>query len=180
VSRAPKVRRLLWRELREELREALAGKLKGLYGAESDASAFDSLAVDKQQALLLLARRLRELGLWGYVRRVENVYGRGGVGMNLSAWPGLSAELRGRKDFTARFARHRDNAGGFIERGRDEASLHLLYQGDAGGRSWGVHFDLYSPWSSPRNIWRHLFYEKLGRVTPDWQMIYRALARPGK
>jgi hypothetical protein len=154
--------------------EALEGKLKGLYEAARDEEAFDNLALDKQQALMLLMHRLQELGLWRYVRRVENVYGVGGVGMNFSAWPELASALRSRKDFTTRFARHRDNQGGFVELGRATASLHFLYV-DRGDRRWAVHFDLYNPWSSPASAFRHLFYEKLKGVCPDWRAIRKAL-----
>ena len=172
-----KIQRVLWQELPSEVREALTGKLKGLYGAERDESAFESLAIDKQQALLLLSGRLRQLDLWDFVRRVENIYGLGGVGMNFTAWPGLAAELQRRKEFTRRFARHSDVSGGFLERGPRQASLHFLYQDVDAGRKWGAHFDLYSPWSSPGSAWRHLLYEKLRGVTPDWRAIQSALSR---
>lgn len=157
-----------------DVREALERKLEGLYEAVGDEEAFDNLEAEKQQALLLLARRMRELKLWDSVRRVENVYGTGGVGMNFRAWPVLAAELRRRKDFTARFARHRDNDGGFLERGRASALLHFLYR-DEGERRWAVHFDLYNPWSSMQSAWRHLFYEKLRGIAPDWRAIRTAL-----
>lgn len=173
IERSP-AHGLCWRELSADAREALEGKLRGLYGAERDPEAFDNLALDKQQALLLIAGRLRTLNLWQSVRRVENVYGLGGVGMNFSAWPELDCALRGRKDFTARFARHRDNQGGFIELGRPTASLHFLYS-DAGAKAWAVHFDLYNPCASPLSACRHLFYEKLRGVVPDWRAIRRAL-----
>jgi hypothetical protein len=175
VKDALPARRLRWRELSPEALDALEGKLKGLFDAARDEEAFDNLAVDKQQALLLLMHRLHELGLWRYVRRVENVYGVGGVGMNFRAWPELASALRSRKDFTTRFARHRDNQGGFIELGRTAASLHFLYT-DRGERRWSGHFDLYNPWSSPASALRHLLYEKLKGVVPDWRAIRRALA----
>lgn len=170
------LKRLRWQELSGEVQSPLEGKLKGLYDAGRDEEAFDNLEIDKQQSLLLLMHRLRELELWSAVRRVENVYGVGGVGMNFRAWPELASALQGRKDFTARFARHRDNQGGFLERGRSSASLHFLYT-DRGERRWAVHFDLYNPWSSPGNAWRHLLYEKLKGVTPDWRAVRSALFR---
>jgi hypothetical protein len=178
------VERLRWRELQDELLYALEGRLKGLYGATRDEEAFDNLEVDKQQALLLFAHRLRELGLWDSVRRIENVYGRGGVGMNFRAWPGLLSALRSHKSFTTRFARHRDNAGGFLEKGRARASLHFLYQ-ETSERLWAAHFDLYNPWSSPANALRHLVYEKIRGVAPDWRVVRECLrheedARPFK
>lgn len=166
-----------WRELSADERDALEGKVKGLYGAASAHTAFDNLAIDKQQALLLLMHRLRELKLWEQVRRVENVYGEGGVGMNFVAWPGLLAELKRRKDFTARFAAHKGTAGGFLERGRSRASLHFLYQDKAGRRVWAVHFDLYNPWSSPASALRHLFYEKIKGTRADWRIVRALLFR---
>jgi hypothetical protein len=179
VTETVQAQRLRWRQLTDEVQAALGRRLEGLYGAPSDEVAFDNLTVDKQQALLLLMRRLRELGLWDSVRRVENVYGTGGVGMSFRAWPELAAALRRRRDFTSRFARHRDNASGFLERGRLRASLHFLFQ-EKGERLWAVHFDLYNPWSSPANIWRHLFYEKIRGVTPDWRTVRAAFGQDGK
>lgn len=173
--------RLGWRELDAETRASLQGKLAGLYGHERDESAFDSLAVDKQQALLILMRRFAELKLWDTVRRVENVYGEGGTGMNFAAWPLLESTLRRRDDFTAWFATHGDTTGGFLERGRTRAALHLLYVDDAGRqqqpeqRRWAAHFDLYNPWASPVNAWRHLLHEKLRHETPGWRVIKSAL-----
>ncbi|MBC7912058.1 MAG: hypothetical protein H7Y30_16235 [Pyrinomonadaceae bacterium] len=166
---------LRWRELSAETRNALERKLEGLYGHDRDAAAFDALAPDKQQALLILLRRFRELELWDSVRRIENVYGEGGVGMNFSAWPVLLSTLRRREDFTAMFARHSDNTGGLMERGRTRASLHFLYLDKGGVRRWAVHFDLYNPWASPLNAWRHLLHEKLRGETPDWKTIVASL-----
>jgi hypothetical protein len=165
---------MLWRNLTEATRLTLARKLEGLYERDRDEAAFDFLAEDKQQALLILMRRLQRLDLWDAVRRIENVYGIGGVGMSFKAWPVLLAQLRGRGDFTTWFARHSDNTGGFLERGRTRASLHFLYiDGDV--RSWAVHFDLYNPWASPLNAWRHLLHEKIRGETPGWKAISEAL-----
>jgi hypothetical protein len=171
---SPEARLLRWRDLSPRTRAALARRLEGLYGHERDESAFDSLAVDKQQALLIFARRWRELKLWDVVRRVENVYGEGGVGINFSAWPLLESTLRGRGDFTPWFAAHRDTDGGFLERGRPRAALHILYVDDV-ERRWAAHFDLYNPWSSPVNAWRHLLHEKIRGETPGWRNISAAL-----
>lgn len=176
-ARAEKLR---WRGLSCEVRDALERKIRGLYGAASVEAAFDNLAVDKQQALLLLMRRFCQLSLWEAVRRVENVYGEGGVGMNFIAWPVLLSELRRRRDFTSRFAAHRSNAAGFMERGRARGSLHFLYQAEGERKSWAVHFDLYNPWSSPLNAWRHLLHEKMQGVTPDWRAVRAALQWEGR
>ncbi len=165
---------LRWRELPIRMQEALDRRLEGLYGATRDEEAFNALAADKQWALLILARRFLELRLWEAVRRVENVYGQGGVGMNFDAWPVLYSTLRRRRDFTSRFANHGDTTGGFIERGVGRASLHILYI-DNGKRRWAAHFDLYNPWASPVNAWRHLLNEKLRGYTPDWRAIGASL-----
>lgn len=163
-----------WRELSPQTREALARRLEGLYGHEHDESAFDALAVDKQQALLIIARRFLELDLWDTVRRVENVYGAGGVGMNFTAWPMLKSRLERRKGFTVRLAAHKHTTGGFLETGVKHASLHLLYT-DEEIRRWAAHFDLYNPWASPASAWRHLLKEKLRGNTPGWQAVGSAL-----
>lgn len=165
---------LRWTDLPAASRAALTGKLAGLYGAEGDAAAFDALAVDKQQALLLLAARLRRLDLWHAVKRIENVYGLGGVGMNFAAWPVLASALRRHKSFTPRFAGHKDTAGGFLEIGRPRAALHFLYTEDT-ERRWAVHFDWHGPLASPLSALRHLYYEKWRRATPDWRAIRAAL-----
>lgn len=144
--------------------------MEGLYGQARDEDAFDSLAVDKQRALLILARRFSELKLWEAVRRVENVYGDYGVGMNFDAWPVLSSTLERHKGFTRRFANHNDTTGGFMERGVDHASLHVLYV-DNGRRRWAAHFDFYNPWASPANALRHLVNEKIRGFAPDWRTI---------
>lgn len=161
---------LRWRELPFRTQEALDRRLEGLYGVTRDEEAFNALAADKQWALLILARRFLELKLWEAVRRVENVYGQGGVGMNFDAWPMLHSTLRRRRDFTSRFANHGDTTGGFIERGVGRASLHILFV-DNGKRRWAAHFDLYNPWASPVNAWQHLLHEKLRGYTPDWRAI---------
>jgi hypothetical protein len=166
---------LQWRELSDETRWALDQRLLGLYGRETDESAFDALSVDKQQALLILLRRFGELSLWQTVRRVENVYGMGGVGMNFSVWPFVKSTLERRSDFTTWFARHRDTTGGWIERGVGRASLHVLYVEAGGERKWAAHFDLYNPWASPMNAWRHLLNEKFRHYTPDWRAISSSL-----
>ena len=178
-----KVRRpvepLRWLMLSPQTKERLGRKLRGMYGATTDEAAFDSLGVDKQQALLLLAHRLEELGLWDSIRSVENVYGEGGVGMNFRAWPELAYRLQRRKDFTRLFAAHKDNDGGFLERARARASLHFLYT-DEEERQWAVHFDLYNPWASPVNAWRHLLHEKIKGVTPDWRIVRAVFRQEGR
>ncbi|HEV7374655.1 MAG TPA: hypothetical protein VGN95_08050 [Pyrinomonadaceae bacterium] len=165
---------LRWRELPEFTRAALARKLEGLYEGTGDEAIFDSLAVDKQQALLILVRRFLELKLWDTVHRIENLYGEGGVGMSFIAWPFIKSTLERRADFTTWFARHRNTTMGFIERGRQRASLHILYRDGIANR-FEAHFDLYNPWASPVNAWRHLLHEKLRGETPDWRVIGSAL-----
>lgn len=164
-------RRLVWDNLPETLRVALERKLEGLYGGLKDEDVFNHLAVDKQQALLILARRFLALNLWDAVRRIENLYGEGGVGMNFLAWPYLKSTLERRRDFTMLFASHHNTTRGFIERGTRLASLHILYSDDSTRRGWEAHFDLYNPWASPVNAWRHLLHEKVRRETPGWRTI---------
>ena len=165
---------LRWRELTEESRATLDRRLEGMYGGGSCEAVFDSLAVDKQQALLFLMRRLSALELWSMVRRIENLYGAGGVGMSFKAWPFIRSTLERRSDFTSWFARHRKTSVGFIERRAGRASLHVLCEKGAEGL-WEAHFDLYNPWASPLNAWRHLLHEKIRRETPDWQAVGSAL-----
>ena len=82
VEQAAEVGPLRWRDLSDELREALKEKLTGLWGSTGDEEVFDSLAIDKQQALLLILSRLRDKGLWHFVKHVNNVYGEDGVGIS--------------------------------------------------------------------------------------------------
>lgn len=167
---------LEWDKLPETIRAALARKLEGLYGEARDGKIFDALAVDKQQALLILLRRFLALGFWDAVRRIENLYGEGGVGMNFLAWPLLKSKLESRAEFTTWFARHHNTTRGFIERGTGgRAALHLLYSDNTATRIWEAHFDLYNPWTSPLNAWRHLVHEKMRRETPDWRVIGASL-----
>jgi len=165
---------LIWADLPESTRELLAGRLKGLWNAPSDAAAFDSWAMDKKHALLLLLNRMHGKGLWHLVKRVTNVYGEGGVGLAFLAWPMIESTLSRRKDFTRRFANHKDTSGGFYEKHRGMAILHFLFQ-EGDPRTWYVHFDLYSPIHSPASALKHLVYEYLGKVTPDWRAIARSL-----
>lgn len=165
---------LKWHELPESTRTALVGRLEGLYGGTGDESIFDSLAVDKQQALLILVRRLLAVKLWDTVQRIENLYGEGGVGMNFTASPSIKSMLERRKDFTTRFAKHPNTLGGFMERRAGRASLHILYT-DKEAQHWEAHFDLYNPWASPLNAWHHLVHEKIRKETPNWHVIGHAL-----
>ncbi len=109
-----------WSDLPAKVRDALTGKLVGLWGAASDESAFDSLTEDKQQALLLVLSRMEAKDLWHLVRSIDNVYGEGGVGIAFTAWPFIQSTLSRRKDFTRLFANHKDTSGGFYEKGRDK------------------------------------------------------------
>ena len=163
-----------WEDLPSGTRGLLQGKLVGLWGAPSDAAAFDSWPIDKQQALLLLMDRLQAKELWHVVKRITNVYGEGGVGLQFEAWPMIESTLVRRRDFTRLMANHKDTTGGFYERRRGEAVLHFLFQ-EGEPRTWYVHFDLYSPVHSPGSAFRHLRHEFLGKVRPDWQMIAKHL-----
>ena len=165
---------LSWSDLSAEARELLSGKLVGLWEAPSDAAAFESWSVDKQQALVLLLRRMRQKGLWHLVKQVTNVYGEGGVGLQFIAWPMIESTLERRKDFTRLFANHKDTNGGFYEKQRGRVVLHFLFQ-EGEPRTWYVHFDLYSPVHSPRSALQHLRHEFLGKVRPDWRMIAKCL-----
>lgn len=163
-----------WHDLPSHVRDQFTGKLSGLWGAASDESAFNSLVVDKQQALCLILRRLRAKQLWRAVRKIENLYGEGGVGMTFMAWPIIESTLASRPDFTRRFARHQNTDGGFYEKGRADAVLHFLYQ-EGSPRKWSVHFDLYSPVHSIGSALRHFRHEVRGKVRPDWKMIQQCL-----
>jgi hypothetical protein len=165
---------LKWSALPHSLRAALDRKLEAMYGGSDDETVFNCLAVDKQQALLILVRRFLTLRLWEMVHRVENVYGEGGVGMNFRAWPCVRSTLERRSDFTQWFANHRDTSQGFIEKGTRRAALHILCT-DSGRRRWAAHFDLYNPLASPLNTWRHLVHEKFRGRTPGWQVIGASL-----
>ncbi|MGH9904474.1 MAG: hypothetical protein ACRD8U_02690, partial [Pyrinomonadaceae bacterium] len=67
--------RLRWADLPVDTRDALTGKLSGLWGAPSDQEAFDSLTEDKQQGLLLLLNRMQVKALWHVVKKIDNAYG---------------------------------------------------------------------------------------------------------
>lgn len=165
---------LRWDDLAPDTRELLQGKLTGLWDAPSDAAAFESWSIDKQQAMLLLLDRIQTKGLWHVVKRITNVYGEGGVGLQFEAWPMIESTLMRRRDFTRLMANHKDTTGGFYEKRRGAAILHFLFQ-EGDPRTWYVHFDLYSPVHSPGSALRHLRHEFLGKVKPDWQMIAKHL-----
>lgn len=170
----PRASSLAWTGLSSETKELLKGKLIGLWGATSDAAAFDSWALDKQQALLLLLKRMQAKKLWHLVKRITNVYGERGVGLQFEAWPMIESTLSRRDDFTRRFANHKDTSGGFYEKRRPAAVLHFLYQ-EGEPRTWYVHFDLYSPVHSPGSAWKHLRHEFIGKLKPDWKIIAKWL-----
>ena len=165
---------LQWRDLPGELREALKNKLSGLWGATGDEEAFDSLSIDKQQALLLILARLREKDLWHFVKNITNLYGEGGVGIEFTPEPVLESSLARRRDFTRRLAKHRNTTGGFYERGRSDAALHFLYV-DQTPPKWYVHFDLYSPVYSASSAFKHLRHEYFRNVRPNWLVIQQRL-----
>lgn len=166
--------KLEWSALSGASRDMLTGKLAGLWGASSDESAFNSFTVDKQQALILLLRRINEKGLWHLVRQITNVYGEGGVGLQFFAWPRIESTLKKRRDFTRLFANHKDTSGGFYEKMRSSAVLHFLFQ-EGEPRIWYAHFDLYSPVHSPGSALKHFRHEFLGKLKPDWRMIRSCL-----
>jgi len=159
-----------WRALPIDTRQEISGKLAGLWGAPSDEMAFDGLAEDKQQALLLIYHSMQAKGLWRLIKKIDNVYGEGGVGIGFEAWPLIRSTLSRRKDFTKLFANHKDTTGGFYEKGRPDAVLHFLYQ-DGSPPKWYVHFDLYSPVHSLKSVANHFRHEFLGKLTPNWKMI---------
>ncbi|HAF15245.1 MAG TPA: hypothetical protein DHU55_01700 [Blastocatellia bacterium] len=165
---------LRWETISDELREALTGKLAGLWGAEGDDEVFNALSGDKQQALILVVSRLRAKGLWHLIKSISNVYGEGGVGIQFNAWPIMESLLLRRKDFTRRFANHKNTSGGFYEKGRGDAVLHFLYVEET-PRTWYVHFDLYSPVHSTGSAFNHLRHEFCGKIRPDWRMIRERL-----
>jgi hypothetical protein len=168
------VGRLRWSDLSDAQQEALRSKLSGLWDTETDKDAFEALAVDKQQALLLILSRLRAKGLWDVVRKITNLYGEAGVGIEFIPWPVIESKLTRRKDFTRRLATHRNTSGGFYEKGRADAALHFLYV-DETSRQWHLHFDLYSPVHSASSALKHLRHELIGKVRPDWRIIQQRL-----
>jgi len=167
---------LTWTTLPAETRELLARKLAGMWDAPTDEAAFDSWKIDKKYALLLLLDRMHTKGLWSLVKRVKNVYGEGGVGLEFEAWPMIESALSRHSDFTRRFANHKDTTGGFYEKNRGEAVLHFLYQ-EGEPRRWYVHFDLYSPVHSVRSAFNHWRHEFVGKLKPDWRDIAKHLRR---
>lgn len=161
-----------WSELSEEERLRYQGRLSGLWGHKGDEAAYDSLTRDKQEALALISERLVKLDLWKSVGKIVNVYGCSGVGFYFGATTDLEAELSRRPKFTRTFARHHDNTGGFIEKGRKRASLHFLYiDPEQGEREWHAHLDLYGPYGSMLTTAQHLYYERWKRFRPDWKLM---------
>ncbi len=171
---AAEVGHLRWRDLSDDLRQSLKDKLTGLWGAIDDERSFDSLSIDKQQALLLIQLRLHEKDIWHLVKQVTNVYGVEGVGIEFTPYPVIESTLGRRQDFTRRLAKHRDTTGGFYERGRAEAALHFLYV-DQSPPKWYVHFDLYSPVHSAGSALKHFRVEYFRNVRPNWQVIQQRL-----
>ncbi len=170
----PNGKPLMWKDLPFDTRNLLSGKLIGLWGASTDEQAFDALAIDKQHALLLLLQRLDAKDLWKAVKKVENVYGLGGVGMSFHAWPMIHSTLARRKDFTRRFAKHKHTTGGFYEKNRPTSVLHFIFQ-EGKPPIWYVHFDLHSPVFSMNSLLHHLRFEVVGKLKPDWRTIEQHL-----
>lgn len=164
-----------WAELPAETRAQLEGRLAGLYGHATDESAYDSLAEDKRQALLIFVRRFSRFGLWQGVARVANVWGEGGVGIDFAAREGFDLLLASHPRFTPRFAGHGGKtAGGFYEKRRARAALHFLRMRDA-PNSWAAHFDEHGPVAGPVSLLRHVWHEALMGRTPGWRAIRRVL-----
>lgn len=164
-----------WAELPAETRAQLEGRLAGLYGHGGDESAYDSLAADKRQALLIFARRLARFGLWQGVERVTNVWGEGGVGLDFVAAEDFHAALASHPRFTPRFAGHgAATAGGFYEKRRARAALHFLRMRDDPNR-WAAHFDEHGPLAGPVSLARHLWHEVFRGRTPGWRAIRSTL-----
>jgi hypothetical protein len=164
----------MWLDLSPETRSLLGPRIAGLYGISSAGSVFDSLGADKRQALGLLYAAFDRNHLWEFVRRIDNVYGHGGVGFSFSAWPSLKTELMQSRNFTQRLARHRGAVAGFFEKRVLRASLHLLCF-DLRSIFWTAHFDLYNPAGSLRSAATHLVWEKALRRVPDWRQISSVL-----
>lgn len=165
---------VLWNNLPADVREALTGKLEGLWEHLSDESLFNSCLIDQQQTLLILVSRLLAKDLWQVIQKVNNVWGKHGVGIDFTPVDGVDAMLKGRKDFTTFMANHKGTTGGFYEKGRRDAILHFIYT-DGTPQKWAVHFDLYSPVHSPVSIYKHLRHEFFGQLFPDWRMIKERL-----
>ena len=162
---------LRWQNLNVETRTSLNGKLDGLFGWERTAEVFDSLAVNRQQALLLLLRRFQGLRLWQAVRVITNVYGEGGVGIDFIAWPIVRSTLSRRREFTRLLAGHRNNEGGFRERKKNPGpALHIVMVKRA-ENLWAAHFDLYDPLASLLDLWRHIYVEGWQGQLPSWRQI---------
>ena len=168
------VNHLRWKDLSLTHREALTGKLAGLWDAPGDEEAFDCLSVGGQQALFLFLSRLGAKDLWQTVIKISNLWSEGGVGFEFTAWPMLESLLSRRKDFTRLFARHLDTDGGFYEKGRARSVMHFLYV-EGTPRVWSFHFDLYSPLHSPVSAWKHVRHEVFSKTKADWRMIQQGL-----
>lgn len=174
VEKTSPVEHLRWRDLSAEYREALTGKLAGMWGGPADEEVFDSLSVAAQQALLLIVSRLRAKDIWQHVIQISNVWGEGGVGFEFTASPGFKSVLSQRRDFSRLFANHRNTDGGFSEKGRAKSAMHFLYVNGSPPK-WSFHFDLFSPLHSPAGAWRHFRYEVFSEAKPDWGMIQQGL-----
>ena len=162
---------LLWENLTQAKQHSLLGKIEGLYNHTIAPAAFNSLSLDKQQALLLLLQQFSTLHIWQHVRKIENVYGEGGVGMNFIAWPSFLETLHWHKEFSRRMAKRPGNDGGFRERRARFGGLHILYKGKGESRNWDAHFDMFNPLFSPANAARHVWNEVINSRSPNWLMV---------
>ena len=63
-------------------------------------------------------------------------------GLQFEAWPMIESTLSRRRDFTRRFANHKDTSGGFYEKQRGAAILHFLFQ--EGDRAAGTCISIFT------------------------------------
>src|SRR5687768_12262490 len=151
-----------------------AGEARWAVGGNVGGGGVCFLDYRKPEAVVMFVGRKGCEGLLHVVKRVTNVYGEGGVGLQFEAWPMIESTLSRRRDFTRLFANHNDTNGGFYETERDSVILPFLFQ-EGEPRTWYVHFDLYSPVHSAGSAWKHLRHEFMGDVKPDWRLISKML-----
>ena len=132
-------------------------------------------SVDKQQALLILRGGCATWDCGTRVRRIENVYGEGGVGMNFKAWPFLNLRSSGAENFTSWFAKHRDTTGGFIERGTAGRASLQFSMSIAGRPEVGPRTSIFITRGLRRSTPGGICCMKSFAETPDWRVIGASL-----